>query len=84
MNDTTRHEGPAELVESEAGPFAPKVVRLTPNPPPYTAPSRDEPGPEAMPPADTQGELQLIGDVGDPTGVPTLDGDQEGQEGDEE
>ena len=63
-------DGPSQLVEMDAGLVKPKVVRLPSDPAPYAAPPREEPGPEAMPPAVIEGEFRPITDVGAPTEVP--------------
>lgn len=56
--------------QREAGVAEPKRVRLSPNPPTYHAPYRDESGPEAYPPATIPGTFRPIEDRGAETPVP--------------
>jgi hypothetical protein len=59
-----------ELQQREAGVAEAKRVRLSPDPPAYHAPPRDEPGPEAYPPATIHGTFRPIEDRGPETPAP--------------
>jgi hypothetical protein len=60
----------AKAAEKNAGVVNPKVARLPRDPAPYAVRPREEPGPEALPPAVTEREFQPITDVGTPTEAP--------------
>jgi hypothetical protein len=59
-----------ELHQREAGVAKAKKVRLSADPPAYVTAPRNEPGPEAYPPATIQGIFRPIEDRGPETPVP--------------
>lgn len=76
-------------VEKDAGEVEPKVARLPRDPAPYVVTPREEPGPEAFPPAVIEREFQPITDVGPPTAGPeeyrrrSPEGDEKGEKSEE-
>ena len=60
-----------ELPQREAGGAKPKHVRLSAHPAPYNPTPRDEPGPEARPPATIKGVFRPIEDMGPATVAPS-------------
>jgi hypothetical protein len=59
-----------ELQQREAGGAEAIQVRLSADPPAYYTTPRNEPGPEAYPPATIQGTFRPIEDTGPQTPVP--------------
>ena len=71
MDDKPAEVSPQnELQPREAGVVEARQVKLSPEPPPYQPPPRDEPGPEAYPPAAIYGDFIPIEDAGPETPVP--------------
>jgi len=62
--------GAGEVAAKDAGSVEPVTGELPHEDAPYQAPPREEPGPEAIPPAVIEREFQPISDVGAPTAPP--------------
>jgi hypothetical protein len=69
-DEPTARPIPEQLQQRDGGVAEAKQVRLSPNPPPYNAPPRDEPGPEAYPPATIEATFTPIEDIGPATPIP--------------
>jgi hypothetical protein len=71
MNDEpTERSSRHQVQPREAGVAEAKPVRLSPDPAPYHPTPRDEPGPEAYPPAIIHGDFIPIEDIGPETPFP--------------
>ncbi len=81
MSDEPRERSSQRpLQQREAGVAEVKQVRLSPDPPAYHAPPRDELGPEAYPPATIEGTFRPIEDRGPETPVPLAQQRQDAQD----
>jgi hypothetical protein len=69
-DEPTERSAPEQLQQRDGGVAEAMQVRLSPDPPTYNAPQRDEPGPEAYPPATIEGTFTPIDDIGSATPIP--------------